>query len=89
MSHFPCAPTAEAGDTRPSAPTAEADLTLRVLDGLGGNTVLKLTPDMLKWADDAEQALEVIDILDMLGVPRGDECLYDLLAEGASEVWDQ
>ena len=89
MSHFPCAPTSEASDIRPSAPTAEADLTLLVRYGLVGNTVIQLTPDMLEWADDAEQALEVIDILEMLGVPRGDECLYDLLAEGASEVWNE
>ena len=87
MSHFPCAPTSEASDIRPFAPTAETDLTLLLRCGFGGSTVVQLTPDMLEWADDAEQALEVIDILEILGVPRGNECLYDLLAEGASEVW--
>ena len=77
MSHFPCAPTAEASDTRSSAPAAEADLTLRVRDGLGGNTVLQLTPDMLEWAGGAGRALEVIGVREVLRVPRGDQCLYD------------
>ena len=35
MRYCPCAPTAEASDTRSSAPAAEADLTLRVRGGFG------------------------------------------------------
>ena len=75
-------------ETLPSAPTTEADETLRVRYGFAGDLVLQVTPNDVEWSDDEEQFLLVDDILEILGIPQRRRCLYDLHAEGIAEPRD-